>query len=63
MTPAKKIWTLGWGVLFVLAMTVLSQYAERSRRGTVPSWFCSKTAPAPTAASPVANLDGGRVVR
>jgi len=39
----KRLWKYGWGLVFVLAMTLLAEYGPRT--------VYSKVAPAPAAAS------------
>ncbi|HEY4382653.1 MAG TPA: hypothetical protein VGN01_20080 [Acidobacteriaceae bacterium] len=34
--PGRKLWELGWGLLFVLAMTALSEWGPRTLYSKVP---------------------------
>jgi hypothetical protein len=53
---AKKLWRAGWGVLFIVMMTVLSECSASSpsaaASGAVPSLFSAKTAASAPAPAP-----------
>jgi len=35
---ARKLWQLGWGLLFVVAMTLLAEFGPRMAYSKMPGW-------------------------
>ena len=52
---ATGVWRLGWGLLFVVIMTILSECSSPSLSAPAPHLFSAKTVPSPSAQNETAN--------